>query len=40
MTFDDLKEISLLEFAELGKEEIGYINQWKPKMTALKNSRL
>ncbi|WP_420548806.1 hypothetical protein [Curvivirga sp.] len=25
MTFEDLKEISLLEFAELGKEEIGYI---------------
>ncbi|MDX1738292.1 MAG: DUF1150 family protein [Alphaproteobacteria bacterium] len=25
MTFEDLKEISLLDFAQLGKEEIGYI---------------
>ncbi len=27
MTFEELKEISLLDFAELGKEEIGYIKE-------------
>jgi len=25
MTFEELKDLSLLDFAELGKEEIGYI---------------